>query len=93
MWGMDKITILLNLIYDKGKIPDEMPKSVFIMLPKKVDTTECSLHQIISLMSHLTKILLMVLMQRMRNKLRPEVSNSQFGFVEEEVPVMLFLPS
>jgi len=82
-WGLDKITDLLNLIYDKGEIPDEMCKSVFIMLPKKPGATECGLHRIISLMSHLTKILLRVLIQRMRNKLRPEVSNSQFGFVED----------
>ena len=35
-------------------------------------------------MSHLTKILLRVLMCRMRNKIRPEISEVQFGFVADK---------
>ena len=50
-WGLDKITDLLNLIYDKGEIPDEMCKSVFIMLPKKPGATECGLYRTISLIT------------------------------------------
>ncbi|GFS25422.1 endonuclease-reverse transcriptase [Elysia marginata] len=60
-----------------------MCKSVFLMLPKKEGATECSLHRTISLMSHLTKLLLRIIMIRIRGKLRPEISNNQFGFVED----------
>ena len=61
-WGIDFITNLLNQIYDSGEIPKEMCTSIFIMLPKKDGATECGMHRTISLMSHLTKLLLRILM-------------------------------
>ena len=83
-WGMDFFTNLLNQIYDSGEIPKEMCKSIFIMLPKKDGATECDMHRTISLMSHLRKLLLRILMQRMRSKLKPEISNSQSGFMADK---------
>ena len=38
----------------------------------------------ISIMSHLTKVLLRVIMARMRKSLRPEISQLQFGFVPDK---------
>ena len=78
----EKITILLNEIYDTGHIPKDMLKSVFISLPKKAGATECELHRTINLMSHVTKILLRIIMMRVRNKIRPEIAEEQCGFVE-----------
>ena len=66
-------TKLLNAIYDSGAIPEDLAKSVFIALPKIPGATECELHRTISLMSHITKVLLRVLMLRMRKSLRPEM--------------------
>ena len=83
-WGIDFITTLLNQIYDSGEIPKEMCKSIFIMLPKKDVATEGGMHRTIGLMSHLTKLLLRILMERMRSKLKPEISNSQFGFMADK---------
>ena len=59
-------------------------KSVFIALPKSPGATECELHRTISLMSHITKVLLRVLLRRMRKCLRPEISRTQFGFVPDK---------
>ena len=42
------------------------------MLPKKDGASECGMHRTISVR---------ILMQRMRSKLKPEISNSQFGFI------------
>ena len=42
------------------------------------------MHRAISLMSHLTKLLLRILMQRMRSKLKLEISNSQFGYMADK---------
>ena len=81
--GIDLVTKLLNSIYDSGNIPKDMLKSVFITLPKSPGATECELHRTISLMSHFTKVLLRVLMNRMRKSLRPEISKTQFGFVPD----------
>ncbi|GFO40389.1 RNA-directed DNA polymerase from mobile element jockey-like [Plakobranchus ocellatus] len=58
--GIDLTTKFLNAIYDSGTIPEDLCKSVFIVLPKTPGATECELHRAISFMSHFTKILLRV---------------------------------
>ena len=83
-WGIKKLTILLNNIYDTGNIPADMLTSTFIALPKKHGTSDCENHRTISLMSHTLKILLKILMARLRNKIRPEISEVQFGFVADK---------
>ena len=44
-YGIDKIVTLLNHIYDTGQIPGDMPKSIFIAVPKKPGATERELHR------------------------------------------------
>ena len=79
--GIREVTCIANAVYSTGDIPEELLRSVFIALPKKPGAIECELHRTISLMSHITKIILRVLIQRMRRKIRPELDESQFGFV------------
>ena len=81
-FGKDKLTIFLNEIYDTGLIPSDMSKSIFIALPKKQGATECESQRTISLMSHVTKILLRIIMKRVRSKLKTEIAEEQCGFVE-----------
>ena len=81
-FGIEKVTDLVNAIYDSGEIPPDMSKSIFIALPKKPGATECELHRTISLMSHITKVLMRVLMGRIRRISRPEIGREQFGFVQ-----------
>ena len=57
-YEIEKVTTLLNEIYDTGQIPIYMSRSIFIALPKKPGATDCELHRTISLMSHFTKLLL-----------------------------------
>ena len=38
-YRIDQITILLKEIYDRGKIPPDISKSIFIALPKKQGAT------------------------------------------------------
>ena len=76
-----QLTQFLNDIYEKGHIPKDLTKSIFIALPKKPGAVECELHRTISLMSHITKVLLRILMNRARNKISPEISAEQCGFV------------
>ncbi|GFO36321.1 endonuclease-reverse transcriptase [Plakobranchus ocellatus] len=83
-FGIGKVTHLLNEIYDTGQIPTDLSKSIFIPLPKKPGATECELHRTISLMSHITKILLKIIMLRIRNKIKPEIAEEQCGFVEDQ---------
>ena len=50
-----------NNFHDDGQIPGDLPDSMFIELPKKAGGIKCKLHWAISLMSHLTKILLRIM--------------------------------
>ena len=78
--GTEKIVDLANNIFNSGVIPSQMKESVFITIPKKGDLLKCSNYRLISLMSHVTKIILRVLMNRIKMKIYAEVSWSQFGF-------------
>ena len=82
-FGIEKLTIMANEIYDTGKIPQDLSKSIFIALPEKPGTIECELHRTISLMSHITKVILRVIMMRARRCTKPEINQEQCGFVED----------
>ncbi|XP_042883267.1 uncharacterized protein LOC122260182 [Penaeus japonicus] len=85
-FGIDKMTEVINEIYDSGEIPEELSKSIFIALPKKPGAIECELHRTISLMSHIIKIILRIIMERARSRIRPEIGNVQYGFVQDAGP-------
>ena len=71
------------LIYNTGVIPKQMKASIFIPLPKKGDLLEYGNYHLVSLMSHITKIILRIIMRRVRNKLLPEVSEEQFDLKKD----------
>jgi len=72
----------MNKTYESGELPQGMLRSTFIAVPKKPKAVECSQHRTISIMSHITKILLRVIMMRIRNKIKSEIAEEQCGFVE-----------
>ena len=45
-YGINTIMHLANKIYNEGKFPAEMIKSVFITMPKKVGATKCEQYQL-----------------------------------------------
>ena len=81
-FGIRKIVELTNRIYNTGYIPKEMYRSIFIAIPKRPNTVECSLHRTISLMSIITKIILRVILNRIKRKIKPKVAEEQYGFTE-----------
>ena len=78
--NIEIITSLFNIIYNSGMIPTEMKLSVFITLPKKPKAMVRKEFRTISLMSHVTKLLLKIIQQRMANKIDKEVTRLQSGF-------------
>ena len=74
----------MNKIYEEGKVPQELRHSVFIALPKKPKAQDCENFRTISLMSHVTKILQKVLLNRMKGTLRAEIAECQYGFLPEK---------
>ena len=81
-WGSGVVMQLANKIYDSGQIPTPMQLSTFITIPKKPGAMECNKHRTISIMSQLGKIVLRVILNRVRNKIRPEIPEEQYGFVK-----------
>ena len=80
--GIERTTELANIMYESGKLPDELCKSIFIAIPKKAGTTDCEAHRTISLISQFTKVVLRVLLIRARSKFRLQSSEEQYGFKE-----------
>src|SRR5215469_11626045 len=81
-FAVEKITNLANKIYESEELTSQMSKSVFIAIPKVQGTLECEKHRTISIMSQVIKILLRIVLARIRNKIRPQISEEQYGFVK-----------
>ena len=82
-FGIDTMREIINEIYDSGTIPEDLSKSIFIALPKKPNATECELHRTISLMSHVIKTILRIIMWRARKNIKPEIGKEQCGFMKD----------
>ena len=74
---------LLQKIYNTGFIPSQLKQSLFIRIPKKVNALQCSEHRTISLMSHVIKVLLKIIIRRNKGTINREVGETQSGFREK----------
>jgi len=54
--------------------------STFIPLPKKGDLKQCANYRTIAFVSHASKILLRIILERMRVKTETEIEDEQVGF-------------
>jgi len=79
-FGVYTLTEFCNRMYETAYIPEELKTSVFILLPKKSKALECSDYRTISLMCHMLKLLLTVILRRIREKLDAQVGEQQAGF-------------
>ena len=75
--NIDVITNLCSIIYNSGFIPTDLKQSIFIILPKTSKAQCCAEYRTMSLMSHITKLLLKVIEQRIVKKVYNEVSRLQ----------------
>ena len=76
-------TEVINQMYNTGEIADDLSKSNFIALPKRACATECELRQIISLLRHITKLTLRIIMNKAWNRTFSEIVKEQWGFVQD----------
>ena len=81
--GVTEITNLANMIYSDGRFPEQMFKSILITLPKVMGTARCEKHPTVSLLSHVTKLVLRVIMNRIRGRTLSEISEVQYGFMPD----------
>jgi len=70
----------MNKIYNSGVIPDDFMKSMFIAIPKINNAQDCSDFRTISLISHVSKILLHLINARITPIIERHLSDSQLGF-------------
>ena len=75
--NLEVITYLCNTIYNSGYIQIDMKQSTFVPLPKKSKAQKCTEFRTISLMTHISKLLLKIIQQRIADKIDKEVSRLQ----------------
>ncbi|CAF2091543.1 unnamed protein product [Rotaria magnacalcarata] len=78
---------LCNKAWHEGTIPEEWGKSILVPIPKKGDLSNCSNYRTISLINHTGKVLLIVLLNRLKNHLDPYLSEEQAGFRKDRSTV------
>ena len=71
---IDFLVTFFNKVYEKGKLPDELTQSIFVPLAKKARAKDCSDFRTIALMSHGTKVLQKVLLNRVKKELRAKIN-------------------
>ncbi len=76
----DEIHTICNQIWQEGRVPEEWAKSVIVTIPKKGDLAECSNYRTNALLSHVGKVLMMVLLERLKVQMEPHLSEEQVGF-------------
>jgi len=74
------ITQLCRSMYKEGKWLDDFLKGVMIPTEKKKYTIKCEEYRKISLISHVSKVMLKILMKRLLAKAEPYINEDQFGF-------------
>ena len=63
-----------------SKWPQDCKRSVFITIPKKGNTKECSNYHTIVLISHTSKVMLKVLQARLQQYVNRELADVRAGF-------------
>ena len=81
--GLTELTSLTNMMYQEGCFPENINNSIFSTIPKFCGTAKCEKHRNISIISHVTKLVLRVLMNRLRAMPLMEISQVQYGFMPD----------
>ena len=79
-YGLDEHTMFTNMVYNNDYFPGELITSIFLNLPKIGGTTKCERHRTISLMRHIIKLIIRVVMNRLRGRVLQEIAPEQYGF-------------
>ena len=78
-------TALLNIcnqIWKNKKWPQSWTKSLVITLPKKGDLKVCNNYRTLSLISHPSKVLLRVILNRLKHQAKDIIAEEQAGFMK-----------
>ena len=85
----DAVKVLHSIcqhIWKTQQWPQDWKRSVFIPIPKKGNTKECSNYRTIALISHVGKVMLQILQARLQQYVNRELPDVQAGFQKAEEP-------
>ena len=82
-YGIEELTRLPKM-HNHGNFPEELNKSIFITLTKISETTKCEEQRTISLIRHIIKLILRVVMNRVRDRTLQEIAPEQYGFMSDK---------
>ena len=71
---------LFNMIWQTGEWPTPWTQSLVITLPKKVNLQQCQNYRTISLISHPSKVMLKVILNRLKPQAEKIIAEEQAGF-------------
>ena len=75
-----EIHALCNQIWTEGKVPDEWTKSILVTIPKKGNLADCKNYRTIALTSHMGKVLMLMLLNRLKSQVEEYLADEQAGF-------------
>ena len=78
----DTVNVLHSIgqqIWKNEQWPQDWKRSIFILIPKKGSTNECSNYQTIALTSHVSNVMLKILQVRLQQHMNKELPDVQVG--------------
>ena len=85
--GESAVKVMYKLcikIWKQCEWPEDWLASLFVIIPKKGDTMKCENNRTNALICHASKVLLKIMAQRMKVKLKEEIAEEQGGFISEK---------
>ena len=71
---------ICNKIWETGKWPSTWTKSIIITIPKKGNLQLCNKYRTISLLSHSSKVMLKIVLNRLKPQAENIIAEEQVGF-------------
>jgi len=71
---------LIHDVYYTGTVPKDFYKSTLVLLPKKAGADQCSNFRTLSLISHASKLLTIIISKRVGNRIEEQLDYDQYGF-------------
>ena len=81
----DAVKVLHSIcqqIWKTQQWPQDWKRLVFILIPKKGNTKECSNYQTIALISHTSKVMVKILQARLQQNVNQKLPEIQPGFIK-----------
>ena len=77
------LTTICNKIWQTGKWPSSWTQSLVITLPKKGNLQRCQNYRTINLISHPSKVMLKIILNRLKPQAEKIIAEEQAGFEAE----------